>query len=246
MAGRLAGKAALVTAAAQGIGRATALAFAREGASVVATDINMTLLVELGAEENIATRHLDVTDPDEIAEVAAESQPLDVLFNCAGYVHHGTILECDERAWALSMELNVTSMYRLIRALLPGMLDRGGGSIVNVASVASSVKGVPVRCAYGASKAAVIGLTKSVAIDFVGRGIRCNAICPGTVQSPSLDDRIQAADDPEEARRAFIARQPMGRLGTPEEIAALADYLASDESAYMTGSVLVIDGGLSV
>jgi 2-dehydro-3-deoxy-L-fuconate 4-dehydrogenase len=246
MAGRLAGKTALVTAAAQGIGRATALAFAREGASVVATDINMTLLVELGAEENIATRHLDVTDPDEIAEVAAEVQQLDVLFNCAGYVHHGTILECDERAWALSVELNVTSMYRLIRALLPGMLDRGGGSIVNVASVASSVKGVPVRCAYGASKAAVIGLTKSVAIDFVGRGIRCNAICPGTVQSPSLDDRIRAADDPEEARRAFIARQPMGRLGTPEEIAALAVYLASDESAYMTGSVLVIDGGLSV
>lgn len=246
MAGRLAGKTALVTAAAQGIGRATALAFAREGASVVATDINMTLLVELGAEENIATRHLDVTDPDEIAEVAAEVQQLDVLFNCAGYVHHGTILECDERAWALSMELNVTSMYRLIRALLPGMLDRGGGSIVNVASVASSVKGVPLRAVYGASKAAVIGLTKSVAIDFVGRGIRCNAICPGTVESPSLEDRIRAAADPEEARRAFIARQPMGRLGTPEEIAALAVYLASDESAYMTGSVLVIDGGLSV
>ena len=246
MAGRLAGKTALVTAAAQGIGRATALAFAREGASVVATDINMTLLVELGAEENIATRHLDVTDPDEIAEVAAEVQQLDVLFNCAGYVHHGTILECDERAWALSMELNVTSMYRLIRALLPGMLQRGGGSIINVASVASSVKGVPLRCVYGASKAAVIGLTKSVAIDFVGQGVRCNAICPGTVESPSLEDRIRAAPDPEEARRAFIARQPMGRLGTPEEIAALAVYLASDESAYMTGSVLVIDGGLSV
>ncbi|HET6518847.1 MAG TPA: SDR family oxidoreductase, partial [Geminicoccaceae bacterium] len=169
-----------------------------------------------------------------------------VLFNCAGYVHHGTVLECDERAYARSMELNVTSMYRIVRAFLPGMLDHGGGSIINVASVASSVKGVPNRFVYGTSKAAVIGLTKSIAIDFVGRGIRCNAICPGTVESPSLEERIAAADDPEEARRAFIARQPMGRLGTPEEIAALAVYLAADESAYMTGGVLVIDGGLSI
>ena len=246
MAGRLAGKAALVTAAAQGIGRATAVALAREGASVVATDISMTLLVELEAEDNITTRHLDVTDADEIAEVASELTDLDVLVNCAGYVHHGTMLECDEDAWASSMDLNVTSMYRLIRALLPGMLQREGGSIVNIASVASSVKGVPFRCVYGTSKAAVIGLTKSVAIDYVGHGVRCNAICPGTVESPSLEERIGAAADPEEARRAFIARQPMGRLGTPEEIAALAVYLASDESAYMTGSVLVIDGGLSV
>ena len=242
---RLAGKTALVTAAAQGIGRAAACAFAEEGASVVATDVNMTLLVALESEHNIGTRRLDVTDPDEIAEAAAELGQLDVLFNCAGYVHHGTVLECDERAWASSMELNVTSMYRMIRAFLPGMLERGGGSIINMASVASSLKGVPNRFVYGASKAAVIGLTKSVAIDFVARGIRCNAICPGTVESPSLEERIAAAGDPEEARKAFIARQPMGRLGTAEEIAALAVYLASDESAYMTGSVLVIDGGLS-
>jgi 2-keto-3-deoxy-L-fuconate dehydrogenase len=246
MAGRLAGKSALITAAAQGIGRATALAFAREGAAVVATDINMTLLVELEAEDGLTTRRLDVTDPEEIAEVAGELTKLNVLVNCAGFVHHGTILECDEDAWTSSMELNVTSMYRVIRALLPGMLPRGGGSIVNIASVASSVKGVPFRCVYGASKAAVIGLTKSVAIDYVGQGVRCNAICPGTVESPSLEERIGAAADPEAARKAFIARQPMGRLGTAEEIAALAVYLASDESAYMTGSVLVIDGGLSV
>jgi 2-keto-3-deoxy-L-fuconate dehydrogenase len=216
------------------------------GAAVVATDINMTLLVELEAEDNITTRHLDVTDPDEIAAIAGELTDLDVLVNGAGYVHHGTILECDEDAWASSMELNVTSMYRLIRALLPGMLQRGGGSIVNIASVASSVKGVPFRCVYGASKAAVIGLTKSVAIDYVGQGVRCNAICPGTVESPSLEERSAAAADPEAARKAFIARQPMGRLGTAEEIAALAVYLAADESAYMTGGVLVIDGGLSV
>jgi 2-keto-3-deoxy-L-fuconate dehydrogenase len=242
MAERLTGKTALVTAAGQGIGRATALAFAAEGAKVIATDINEEALASL---DGVATELLDVTSEEAVAALAARHRDVDVLFNCAGFVHHGTILDCRPEDWRFSLDLNVTSMYRTIRALLPGMLERGGGSIVNMSSVASSVRGVPNRFAYGTTKAAVIGLTKAVAADFVTGGIRCNAICPGTVDTPSLRDRINAFDDPEAARTAFIARQPMGRLGSAEEIAALAVYLASDESAYTTGTIHVIDGGWS-
>jgi 2-keto-3-deoxy-L-fuconate dehydrogenase len=246
MAGRLAGKRVLVTAAAQGIGRATAIAMAREGALVLATDVNGTLLVDLEAEQNLTTELLDVTDAAQIASLAKEQATFDVLVNVAGFVHHGSILECREQDYDFSMNLNVKSMYRTIQTFLPGMLDSGGGSIINVASVASSIKGLPNRFIYGASKAAVIGLTKSVAADYVRRGVRCNAIAPGTVESPSLDERIAAFDDPAAARREFIARQPMGRLGTPEEIAAIAIYLASDESAYTTGQVFIVDGGLTI
>ena len=246
MAGRLAGKRVLVTAAAQGIGRATATAMAREGALVLATDLNGTLLVDLEAEQNLTTELLDVTDAAQIASLAKEQATFDVLVNVAGFVHHGSILECEEQDYDFTMNLNVRSMYRTIRAFLPGMLDQGGGSIINVASVASSIKGLPNRFVYGTSKAAVIGLTKAVAADYVRRGVRCNAIAPGTVESPSLDERIAAFDDPEAARREFIARQPMGRLGRPEEIAAIAVYLASDESAYTTGQVFIVDGGLTI
>jgi 2-dehydro-3-deoxy-L-fuconate 4-dehydrogenase len=246
MAGRLEGKTAIVTAAAQGIGRATAIALAREGASVLATDINTALLGELEAEERIATARLDVLDRDAIARLAAEQNTLDVLVNVAGYVHHGTITACEEDDFDFSMNLNVRSMYRMIRAFLPAMLKAGGGSIVNLASVCSSIKGLPNRFVYGTTKAAVIGLTKSIAADFVGQSVRCNAIGPGTVQSPSLDQRIAAFPDPEQARKEFIARQPMGRLGMAEEVAALAVYLASDESAYVTGQVMVIDGGITI
>jgi 2-keto-3-deoxy-L-fuconate dehydrogenase len=246
MAGRLTGKRALVTAAAQGIGRATAIAMAREGALVLATDVNATLLVDLEAEGGLTTARLDVTDEAEIAKLAQEQAAFDVLVNVAGFVHHGSILECSESDYDFSMNLNVKSMYRLIQVFLPAMLDRGGGSIVNVASVCSSLKGLPNRFIYGTSKAAVIGLTKSVAADYVRRGVRCNAIAPGTIQSPSLDERIAAFDDPEAARRDFIARQPMGRLGTAEEIAAIAVYLAADESAYTTGQVFVVDGGITI
>jgi 2-keto-3-deoxy-L-fuconate dehydrogenase len=246
MAGRLAGKRVLVTAAAQGIGRATAIAMAREGALVLETDVNATLLVDLEREQNLTTAVLDVTDATQIASLAKEQAAFDVLVNVAGFVHHGSILECEEQDYDFSMNLNVKSMYRTIRAFLPGMLDQGGGSIINVASVASSIKGLPNRFVYGTSKAAVIGLTKSVAADCVRRGARCNAIAPGTVESPSLDERIAAFEDPEAARREFIARQPMGRLGKPEEIAAIAVYLASDESAYATGQVFIVDGGLTI
>jgi 2-keto-3-deoxy-L-fuconate dehydrogenase len=246
MAGRLTGKRALITAAAQGIGRATAIAMAREGALVLATDLNATILVDLEAEEGLTTARLDVTDSAEIARLAKEQGALDVLVNVAGFVHHGSILECGEDDYDFSMNLNVKSMYRMVRAFLPAMLDRGGGSIVNVASVCSSLKGLPNRFIYGTSKAAVIGLTKSVAAEYVRRGVRCNAIAPGTIQSPSLDERIAAFDDPEAARRDFIARQPMGRLGTAEEIAAIAVYLAGDESAYTTGQVFVVDGGITI
>ena len=244
---RLEGKTALVTAAAQGIGKATALRFASEGARVIATDINAGLLATL---EGCETRVLDVTKDDAVKAIAAEIGPIDILFNCAGYVHSGTILECEPDAWAFSFDLNVTAMYRTIRAFLPGMLAKGGGSIVNMASAASSVKGVPNRFAYGASKAAVIGLTKSVAADFVARGIRCNAICPGTIESPSLHERIstQAASTGQsldQVQKAFVARQPVGRIGKPEEIAALAAYLASDEAAFTTGTIHMIDGGWS-
>ena len=244
---RLEGKTALVTAAAQGIGKATALRFASEGARVLATDINADLLAKL---EGCETRVLDVTKDDAVKAIAAEIGPIDILFNCAGYVHAGSILECEPEAWAFSFDLNVTAMYRTIRAFLPGMLAKGGGSIVNMASAASSVKGVPNRFAYGASKAAVIGLSKSVAADFVGKGIRCNAICPGTIESPSLHERIttQAAatgQSLEQVQQAFVARQPVGRIGKAEEIAALAAYLASDEAAFTTGTIHMIDGGWS-
>ena len=246
MGERLAGKTALVTAAAQGIGRATALAFAAEGAQVLATDINIDRLEELGGTPGIMTRRLDVTDAQAVHSLAAELPPLNVLCNVAGFVHNGTILDCPEEDWDFSFDLNVKSMYRMISAFLPAMLDAGGGSIVNMASVASSLRGLPNRCVYGASKAAVIGLTKSVAADFIKQGLRCNCICPGTIESPSLDDRIAAFDDPVEARKAFIARQPIGRLGTAEEIAAMAVYLASDDSAYTTGTAMVVDGGVTL
>ncbi len=238
--GRLSGKTALVTAAAQGIGKASAELFAREGARVIATDLNQELLAKV---QGCEARRLDVLDLDAINALAAELGPIDVLFNCAGYVHAGTILDCDEKAWAFSNDINVTAQYRTIRAFLPAMLEAGKGSIVNMASVASSIKGVPNRFAYGATKAAVIGLTKAVAADFVGQGVRCNAICPGTVDTPSLNQRLADTGDYEAARKAFTARQPMGRLGKPEELAQLALYLASDESAFTTGQIHIIDGG---
>ena len=246
MSGRLQGKTALITAAGQGIGRATALAMASEGASVLATDVSPGLLSEIDGRAGIETAVLDVLDAGAIQEMAKRRGAVDVLANIAGFVHHGTILDCAEDDFDFSMTLNVKAMYRMIRAFLPAMLEAGGGSIVNMSSVCSSVKGIPNRFVYGTSKAAVIGLTRSIAADFVGRGVRCNAICPGTVQSPSLDERISAFDDPVQARKDFIARQPMGRLGTPEEIAALAVHLAGDESAYTTGQAIVIDGGIAI
>lgn len=247
MGQRLQGKKALVTAAAQGIGRASAIAFAREGASVLATDINEEALCTLAAEAgDIRVQTLDVTDGAAVERTVAAAGDIDVLFNCAGFVHHGSILECGEKDWDFSLDLNVKSMYRMIRACLPGMLERGRGNIINMSSGASSIKGAPNRFVYGTTKAAVIGLTKAVAVDFIRRGIRCNAICPGTVETPSLHERIAAQGDVEKARAAFIARQPMGRLGTPEEIAALAVYLASDESAFTTGAIHAIDGGWTI
>ena len=249
MAGRLAGKTAFCTAAAQGIGRATALAFAAEGAQVIATDVNEAKLAEI-AGPAIRTMRLDALDAAAIAAAAKSVGAVDVLFNCAGFVHQGTVLDATEEDWSFAFDLNARSHFRTIKAFLPGMLAKGGGSIVNIASVASSVKGIANRCVYGASKAAVIGLTKSVAADYVRQGIRCNAICPGTVQSPSLDERIAAnaaaAGSVEAARAAFVARQAMGRIGTPEEIAALAVYLASDESRFVTGQALLIDGGITL
>lgn len=247
MGDRLAGKTALVTAAGAGIGRATALAFAGEGAAVWATDIDDGALASLATEEpGLTTRHLDATDGAAIVALAKELGTIDVLFNCAGIVPHGTILDCDEELWNFTLTLNVTSMYRMIRAFLPAMLEAGGGSIVNVSSVVSSVKGAPNRFAYGTTKAAVIGLTKGVAVDFVTQGIRCNAICPGTVNTPSWEGRVAAADDPDQARKDFIARQPMGRIAGPREIAALVVYLASDEAAFTTGAIHLIDGGWSM
>jgi 2-keto-3-deoxy-L-fuconate dehydrogenase len=247
MTQRLINRTALVTAAGQGIGRATAEAFAREGARVIATDISEAHLATLAG---CTTRVLDVTDAAAIAALAQEIGPIDVLFNGAGFVHSGTILECDDAAWDFSFDLNVRAMYRMMRTFLPGMVAQGRGSIINVASVVSSIKGTPNRFVYGASKAAVLGMTKAVAADFVAKGIRCNAICPGTVESPSLRQRIEklAGDTGQslaQAEAAFVARQPIGRLGTTAEIAALAVYLASDESGFTTGTAQVIDGGWS-
>ncbi|MGH9534039.1 MAG: SDR family oxidoreductase [Terriglobales bacterium] len=244
---RLAGKTALLTAAGQGIGRATALAFAAEGARVIATDLDPSSLAPFTAQQpNLAARRLDVRDAAAVAALAAELGAVDILFNCAGFVHHGTILDCAEADWDFSFDLNVKSAYRMCRAFLPAMLAAGHGVILNVSSVASSLKGTPNRFVYGATKAALIGLTKSIAADYVGRGIRCNAICPGTVDTPSLAVRIAAQGDAAAARAAFVARQPMGRLGRPEEVAALAVYLASDEAAFTTGQALVVDGGWSL
>jgi 2-keto-3-deoxy-L-fuconate dehydrogenase len=243
MAGRLAGKSAFVTAAAQGMGRAAALAFAREGARVWATDMNAALLSDLEGKDGIRTRVLDVTDEAAIAKVAREAGDAEVLFNCAGIVHHGSILDATPKDWDQAFAVNVKSMYLVSRAFIPGMLKQGRGSIINMASVASSIRGLPNRFVYGASKAAVIGLTKSIAADYVGKGIRCNAICPGTVDTPSLQSRLHAYGDYAKTRAEFEARQPMGRLGKPQEIAALALHLASDESGFTTGQIHVIDGG---
>ncbi|WP_322104562.1 SDR family oxidoreductase [Paraburkholderia sp. J41] len=248
MVQRLAGKTALITAAGQGIGYATAGLFAREGARVIATDIRVDSLAALGGQ--VEARKLDVLDNAAVQALAKELGAIDVLFNCAGFVHAGSILEASEEDWDFAFDLNAKAMYRTIRAFLPAMLEAGGGSIINMSSAASSVKGVPNRFVYGASKAAVIGLTKAVAADFVTRGVRCNAICPGTVNSPSLEERIAAqaaaqGTSVDAARAAFVARQPMGRVGRPEEIAALALYLASDEASFTTGQAHVIDGGWS-
>lgn len=241
---RFDGKTALVTAAAQGIGRASALAFAEAGARVYATDINMDVLSEIEGVNGIITRKLNVLDEEQVKALVAEIGQVDILFNCAGVVHGGSILEMKDEDLDFAVNLNIRSMIRTIRAVLPGMLERKDGSIVNMASVASSVKGVPNRFAYGVTKAAVIGLTKAVAADYVTKGIRCNAICPGTVESPSLQDRLRAQGDYEEQRAAFIARQPIGRIGQPEEIAELAVYLAG--ATYTTGQAYNIDGGWTI
>jgi 2-keto-3-deoxy-L-fuconate dehydrogenase len=251
---RLAGKIAFLTAAGQGIGRATALAFARAGARVIASDVNADALAALARDDAaaaITTLRLDVLDPAAIAAAAKAHGPIDVLFNCAGFVHAGSVLDCSEADWSLAFDLNVRSMYRTIQAFLPGMLAKGGGSIINMASAASSIKGVPNRFVYATTKAAVVGLTKSVAADFVAKGVRCNAICPGTIESPSLRERIDAqaragGKTAEEVEAMFVSRQPMGRLGRADEIAALAVYLASDESAFTTGTTQIIDGGWSL
>jgi 2-keto-3-deoxy-L-fuconate dehydrogenase len=244
--GRLSGKRALITAAASGIGRETALAFAREGAQVLATDVSADGLASLKAEDPaLDTAILDVTSPAAVSELFAR-RSFDVVFNCAGWVHQGTIEDCDESAWHRSFQINVDSMYRICRAAIPQMLANGCGSIVNMSSVASSLKGAPNRFAYGATKAAVIGLTKSIAADYAARGIRCNAVCPGTVHTPSLEDRVAAISGaPADVWKGFIGRQPMGRLGKPAEIAALVLYLAGDESAFTTGGAFVVDGGWS-
>ena len=250
MTQRLAGKTAFITAAGQGIGRATAIAFAAEGARVIATDINAEALASLSQEIACSTHVLDVTNAQAVRDVAEAAGPVDVLFNAAGFVHAGSLLDCTEDEWTFAFDLNVRSQFRTIKAFLPGMLARGGGSIVNVASVVGSIKGAPNRFAYATTKAAVIGLTKSVAADFIGQGIRCNAICPGTVMSPSLQERITAqakatGQTLAQVEKGFVERQPMGRLGRVEEIAALAVYLASDESAFTTGVAHIIDGGMS-
>jgi len=246
VAGRLEGKIAFITAAGQGMGRAAAEAFAREGARVWATDINAAALADLDGRDGIRTRVLDVTDGAAVERVAAEVGAVDVLFNCAGYVAHGNIADCSEAEWDRSFEINIKSMYRVTRAFLPGMLKKGGGSIINMSSIASSVKGLPNRLAYGTTKAAVIGFTKAMAADYVKQGIRCNAVCPGTIDTPSLAGRINALPDPVQARRDFVARQPMGRLGTVDDMVPLFVYLASDESAFATGAAFSVDGGMTI
>ena len=246
MAGRLAGKVAFITAAGQGIGRAAALAFAREGAQVWATDLNAKLLADLEGKNGIRTRSLDVTDEAAIGKAAGDAGQIDILFNCAGFVHHGTVLDCSNKDWDFAFNLNVRSMFWTTKAFLPGMLKKGGGSIINMSSIASSVKGLPNRFVYGASKAAVIGLTKAVAADYVKQGIRCNCIGPGTVDTPSLGDRINAFADPVQAKKDFIARQPMGRLGTVDDITGILVFLASDESRFATGNMYSIDGGMTI
>ncbi|MFL5094474.1 MAG: SDR family oxidoreductase [Xanthobacteraceae bacterium] len=246
MAGRLQGKVAFVTAAAQGMGRAAALAFAREGAQVWATDVNASALSDLEGTHGIRTQALDVTDEAAIAKVARQAAEVDVLFNCAGIVHHGSILDATPKDWDQGFAVNVRSMFLVSRAFIPGMLKKGRGSIINMASVASSIRGLPNRFVYGASKAAVIGLTKSIAADYVSKGIRCNAICPGTVDTPSLQGRITAFADPVQARKDFIARQPMGRLGTVDDITGILVFLASDESLFATGNAYSIDGGMTI
>jgi 2-keto-3-deoxy-L-fuconate dehydrogenase len=246
MAGRLAGKVAFITAAGQGIGRATALAFAREGAQVWATDLNGKLLADLEGKNGIRTRELDVTDEAAIGKIAGDVGQIDILFNCAGFVHHGTILDCSNKDWDFAFNLNVRSMFWTSKAFLPGMLKKGGGSIINMSSIASSVKGLPNRFVYGATKAAVIGLTKAIAADYVKQGIRCNCIGPGTVETPSLGDRINAFADPVQAKKDFIARQPMGRLGTVDDITGILVFLASDEAKFATGNMYSIDGGMTI
>jgi 2-keto-3-deoxy-L-fuconate dehydrogenase len=251
MAGRLHGKTALITAAGQGIGHATALAMAREGATVIATDANEALVANLQGSPGLTARTLDVLDDAAVAALVHELPPLQILFNCAGYVHHGTILDCTPKDWDFSFNLNVRAMYVAIRAALPKMLAHHdatgqGASIVNMASIAGSLKGLPNRFVYGASKAAVVGLTKAVAADYVQRGIRCNGIAPGTVDTPSLAERINAFPDPVEARKMFIARQPMGRLAKPEEIAPMVVFLASDEATFVTGNIYSCDGGMTI
>lgn len=243
---RLKGKVCVVTAAAQGIGAATARSFAREGARVWATDVDAAKLSSLDGVAGITTRKLDVLDKVAIGKLAGETGAIDVLFNCAGFVHHGSVLDASDEQWQFAFNLNVRSMFWTIQAFLPGMLEKGSGSIVNMSSAASSVKGAALRCIYGTTKAAVIGLTKSVAVDYVAKGVRCNAICPGTVQTPSLDERISALGGGPDARQFFLQRQPAGRFGSADEIAALAVYLASDEAAFTTGTINVIDGGWSV
>ncbi len=243
---RLKGKVCVVTAAGQGIGAATARAFAREGGKVWATDVDAAKLSALDGVAGVTTRKLDVLDKAAISKLAGETGAVDVLFNCAGFVHHGSVLDATDEQWQFAFDLNVRSMFWTIQAFLPGMLEKGGGSIVNMSSAASSVKGAALRCIYGTTKAAVIGLTKSVAVDYVAKGVRCNAICPGTVQTPSLDERISALGGGADAKQFFLQRQPTGRFGSAEEIASLAAYLASDESAFTTGTINVVDGGWSV
>jgi NAD(P)-dependent dehydrogenase (short-subunit alcohol dehydrogenase family) len=243
---RLKGKVCVVTAAGQGIGAATARAFAREGATVWATDVDADKLEALAGVDGIRTHRLDVLDKAMIGALARETGPTDVLFNCAGFVHHGAVLDATDEQWQFAFDLNVRSMFWTIQSFLPGMLGKGGGSIVNMSSAASSVKGAALRCIYGTTKAAVIGLTKAVAVDYVAKGVRCNAICPGTVQTPSLDERIASLGGGPDARQFFLQRQPTGRFGSADEIASLAVYLASDESSFTTGTVNVVDGGWSV